>query len=58
MLVIRVPVLVEGLEDRHFHHALVEIGWLVLDYFYSHDLVIRHVLALDDLPERALAQHI
>ena len=45
-------------EDGHFHHTLVEVGRLVLDDLDGHNLVRLHVLALDDLAERALPQYI
>ena len=56
--VIRIPVLVQGLKDSDLHHTLIEVGRLVFDDFHSHNLMGRHVLALDDLAKGALTQHI
>ena len=46
------------LEDGDLHHALLEVRRLVLDDLYRDDLVRLHVLALDDLAERALAEYV
>lgn len=43
---------------RHLHHALVEVRGAVLDHLDGHDLLCLQVLALDDLTESTLAQHI
>lgn len=48
----------DHLEYRNLHHRLIEIRRLVLHDLDSHHIVRLHILALDDLPERALAQHV
>ena len=45
-------------EYRHFHHTLVEVSRPVLDDLDGHHLLCLEVLAFDDLPEGALAEHI
>lgn len=45
-------------QNRHFHHTLVEVCCAVLDDFYSHDLLSLEILTLDDLAESALTQNI
>ena len=45
-------------QDGHLHHTLVEVRWLVLDYLHGDNLVRLHVLTLNDLTERSLAQDI
>ncbi len=46
------------LQYRNFHHALIEVCWLVLDNFNSDNLVRLRVLTLDDLTESTLTQNI
>jgi len=45
-------------QDRHFHHTLVEVCGLVLDDLDGNNLLRFQVLALDDLSECPLAQHV
>ncbi len=46
------------IQDRDFHHALVEIRCAVLDHLDSDDLLRLHILALDHLAEGALAENV
>ena len=46
------------IEDRHFHHTLVEVGCPVLHYLYCHDFLSFQILALDYLTESSLAKDI
>lgn len=45
-------------QDRYFHHTLVEVCGLVLDDLDGNNLLRFQVLALDDLSECPLAQHV
>lgn len=45
-------------QDRHFHHTLVEVRGLVLDDLDGHNLLRFQVLTLDDLSECSLSQHV
>lgn len=45
-------------QDRHLHHTLVEVCGLVLDDLDGNNLLRFQVLALDDLSECPLSQHI
>ena len=58
MLIVGITVLVQHLEDCDLHHTLIEVRGFIFDYFHRDDLVGLHVLALYNLPERALAQNI
>lgn len=46
------------IQDGHLHHALVEIGRAVLDDLDGDNLLGLQILALDDLTECALAEHV
>lgn len=48
----------DQVQNRHFHHTLVEIGGLVFDHFNRDHLLGLEVLTFDDLTERPLTQHI
>lgn len=58
MLVVGITFLVQHSQYLHFHHALVEVRWLVLDDFNSNNLVRFHVLTLDDLTKGSLAENV
>lgn len=58
MLVARVVLSVEEVEDRDLHLGLIQVCGLVLDDFDGTDLVRTHVLALDDLPKCTLAENV
>lgn len=45
-------------QDRNFHHTLVEVCGLILDHLDGDHLLRFQVLAFDDLPERSLTQDI
>jgi hypothetical protein len=45
-------------QNRHFHHALIEVGCAVLDHLDCNHFLGLEILALDDLAERALAEDI
>lgn len=45
-------------EDRHFHHTLIEVGGLVLDYLHGDNLMRLHILTLDNLAESTLSENI
>ena len=45
-------------QNGNFHHALVEVGGLVLDDLYRDDLLRLEILTLYHLPECSLAQYI
>lgn len=45
-------------KNRDFHHTLVEVRCPVLDDLDRDNLLRLQILTLDDLPERALAQHV
>jgi hypothetical protein len=46
------------IENRYFHHALIEISRAVLDDLDSHYLLGLEVLAFDYLSECTLAQNV
>ena len=46
------------IQDRHFHHALIEVRCPVLDNLDCDNLLRFQVLTLDDLPKRTLTQHV
>ena len=46
------------IEDRHFHHALVEVGCPVLHHLHCHNFLSFQVLALDYLAESPLAEDV
>ena len=46
------------IQNRHLHHALVEVCCAVLDDFDSDNFLGFHVLAFHDLAESALAKNI
>ena len=58
MLVVWIPIGIEHLQNRHFHHTLLVVCWLVLDDLDSHNLVRLHILALDDLSKGTLAEDV
>ena len=45
-------------ENRHFHHALVEVGSPVFDDLHSHDFLRLQILAFYHLAEGTLAEDI
>jgi hypothetical protein len=45
-------------QNRHFHHALIEVSWFVFDHFYRYDLVGLQVLTFDHLTECSLSQDV
>lgn len=45
-------------QDGHFHHALVEVRWLVLHDLDSDNFVRLHILTLHDLAECALTEDV
>ena len=51
-------IITHQVENRHFHHTLVEICGLILDDLDGNDLLRFKVLALDDLSKSSLTQHI
>lgn len=58
MIIVLVELTVDQIEDRHFHHTLVEVCGPILDNFHSHDFLCLQVLAFHDLTESALTQDI
>lgn len=46
------------IEDRHLHHALVEVCGAVLDDLDGNDLLCLQILALDDLTKGALSENV
>ncbi len=46
------------IENRYFHHALVEVRCPVLDNLDGDNLLRLQVLAFDHLPERALTEDV
>ena len=58
MVIILVELTVDQIEDRHFHHTLVEVCCPILDDFDSHDFLCLQVLTFYDLTESALTQDI
>ena len=46
------------IKHRHLHHTLVEVCCPVLDDLYCDNLLCLQILALDDLSEGTLTQHI
>ena len=45
-------------ENRYFHHTLVEICGAVLDDLHRHDLLCLQILALHDLTKCSLPQDV
>lgn len=58
MLVVRIMLLVEHLQYRDLHHALIEICGLVFDNLDGNDFVCSNILTLDDLAKCTLAENI
>jgi hypothetical protein len=48
----------DQIQNRHLHHALVEVCCAVLDDLDGDNFLGFHVLAFHDLAERALAENI
>lgn len=46
------------IQNRHFHHALVEVGGAVFDHLHCNHLLRLEVLTLDNLAERSLAEDV
>ena len=46
------------LQDGDLHHTLIEVRGLVFYHLHGQDLIRFRVLALDDLPEGSLPQHV
>lgn len=46
------------LKNCHLHHTLVEVCRFVFHDLHSHNFVVLHILALYNLPKRALSQDI
>lgn len=46
------------IKNRHFHHALVEVGCAILDDLDSYHLLSLKILTLDNLAEGTLSQNV
>lgn len=58
MVIVLIEFLIEQIQHRYFHHALVKVGSPVLDHFHRHNLLGLQILAFDDLSKRALAEDV
>lgn len=58
MVIILVEFLIEEVEDRDLHHALIEIGGSILDNLDCDHLLRLQILAFDYLAEGSLAKNI
>lgn len=56
--VVRVPLLVELLQNCDLSPRLLEVGGVVFDHLDCDNVVSAHVLALDHLAKCALAKHV
>ena len=45
-------------QDRNFHHTLIEVCCSVLYYFDGYDFLRLQILTLDDLPKCTLPEYI
>jgi hypothetical protein len=58
MIVVAIHLLVQQVQDRNFHHRLIEVGCTILDHLDGDDFLGAQVLALNYLPEGTLAENI
>ena len=58
MVIVLVHATIQEIQHRHLHHALVEVGSLVLDHFDGDNLLSLQILTFDDLAEGALPEHV
>lgn len=58
VLIVLVHLVIQVVQDRNLHHALLQIGRLAFDDLDCNDLLRHHVLALCDLAKRAVAQNV
>lgn len=58
VLISWIMISVEQIQDCNFHLALIQVCRLVLHDFDGTDRMCSHVLALDNLSECTLAEHI
>lgn len=46
------------IQNRHFHHTLVEVGGAILDDLHRNYLLGLQILTFDNLAKRALAENV
>ena len=58
VVVVLVELTVNQIEDRDFHHTLIEVCGPVLDNLHCHNFLRLQVLALNDLTESTLTKDV
>ena len=58
MIVVLVHATIEQIQDRNFHHTLIEVGGLVLHHLDRNDFLCPEILAFDHLTESTLTKNI
>lgn len=58
MIVVLVEFCVQQIEDRYFHHTLVEVCCPILHYLHRHNFLSFQILALDYLTESSLTKDV